>query len=224
MLEISTAAGPVRIPLESLPCVIGRDCPLFTERAAVLPGVDFSGISRRHVEIAVSDGQPSLRDLGSLNGTACNGRLVGADWIVLHDGDQIALGDGFTFRVILEPAALPEAQTAPSAAPTTRGSDALTLPPEALTLGADAPTLPPGTPQILDLIPLGRAAETTPIRVTSFPFLFGREQPCFAAARALDPQLIKNISRQHAEIATRRAVFYCVIWAAAMGPGSTTSR
>jgi len=55
-------------------------------------------VSRTHAEIVLADGSYLLRDLGSVNGTFVNGRLVSKT--ILHHGDQIGLGDT-TVRVHL---------------------------------------------------------------------------------------------------------------------------
>lgn len=71
------------IPLER-PVIVGRDadCDL-----ALLDG----RVSRRHLEIAPDGAGFRLRDLGSSNGTALNGRRVATATLGL--GDVIALGD-----------------------------------------------------------------------------------------------------------------------------------
>src|SRR4029079_17267223 len=48
------------------------------------------GISREHAEIVVKDGEVTLHDLGSTNGTFCNG--VKVDEKLLADGDKILVG------------------------------------------------------------------------------------------------------------------------------------
>ncbi|MBI5536210.1 MAG: GGDEF domain-containing protein [Deltaproteobacteria bacterium] len=59
--------------------------------------VEDDGISRKHAEIVELDGTYILRDLGSTNGTVCNGvRLT--DPITLRDGDRIRLGPNSALR------------------------------------------------------------------------------------------------------------------------------
>ena len=48
------------------------------------------GVSRRHAEIRLEDGEYWVVDLGSMNGTSVNGNRV--DRVQLRDGDRIALG------------------------------------------------------------------------------------------------------------------------------------
>ena len=57
-------------------------------------------VSRRHARIFVSDGQATIEDLGSKNGTFLRGkRLTGP--VTLTDGDDILLGRvRMTFRVL----------------------------------------------------------------------------------------------------------------------------
>jgi diguanylate cyclase (GGDEF)-like protein len=58
------------------------------------------GISRRHAELIQRDGQILVRDLGSTNGTFCNGDRIAER--VLQDGDKIQVGSTtilkFTFH------------------------------------------------------------------------------------------------------------------------------
>jgi S1-C subfamily serine protease len=72
------------VHVENEPLLIGRDedCDL------VLPD---SKVSRRHASVAVAEGETSLRDLGSRNGTFVNGRRVEAVRLVGHE--QIQVGD-----------------------------------------------------------------------------------------------------------------------------------
>lgn len=88
--EGSTGAAILAVPggrvvaLASRAVVIGRQ----PECDVVL---DDANISRRHAEVAPSDGQYAVRDLGSTNGTQVNGQLVTGQRI-LRDGDIISLG------------------------------------------------------------------------------------------------------------------------------------
>ena len=52
--------------------------------------LDDRRISRHHAELAQNNGRRTIRDLGSTNGTALNGRLVKN--APLHDGDRISFG------------------------------------------------------------------------------------------------------------------------------------
>jgi two-component system cell cycle response regulator len=62
------------------------------------------GISRRHAEIAHEGGKIVIRDLGSTNGTFCNGDRIGEH--ALSDGDKIQVGSTtilkFTFHDSLD--------------------------------------------------------------------------------------------------------------------------
>lgn len=81
--ELVGASGPP-IELSSGVHTIGR-----------LPGsevfVEDPRVSRRHAEIRIVDGEVTLRDLGSTNGTFVNGTRVTRP-VVLADGDQITVG------------------------------------------------------------------------------------------------------------------------------------
>lgn len=50
------------------------------------------GLSRRHAEIWIENGQTYLRDLGSSNGTWVQGRLLGHESAALVPGEQVYLG------------------------------------------------------------------------------------------------------------------------------------
>lgn len=47
-------------------------------------------VSRRHAELSVRDGNYTVRDLGSLNGTYVNRERI--DEVALHDGDELQIG------------------------------------------------------------------------------------------------------------------------------------
>lgn len=52
--------------------------------------LDDDGISREHAELVVIGGRVRVRDLGSTNGTTCNGERV--DVRELRDGDKVSIG------------------------------------------------------------------------------------------------------------------------------------
>ena len=54
--------------------------------------VDDRSVSRRHAVISPLGEGHSVRDMGSRNGTWVNGRRVGDQPVLLHPGNQIALG------------------------------------------------------------------------------------------------------------------------------------
>ena len=73
--------------------VLGRD-----EGAAAW--IADSSASRRHARIMVSGPAAVLEDLGSKNGTSCNGTRV-TEALPLHDGDEIRIGRVLlTFRTV----------------------------------------------------------------------------------------------------------------------------
>lgn len=62
--------------------------------------VEAPGVSRRHAQIVVSEGEAVLEDLGSKNGTYLRGRKLQASE-TLADGDSISLGTAvITIRVL----------------------------------------------------------------------------------------------------------------------------
>jgi FHA domain len=61
----------------------GEDCTITLEDTSV---------SRRHALIHVRDGQVTIEDLGSRNGTKVNGNLIGQRVVLLRDADRLLLG------------------------------------------------------------------------------------------------------------------------------------
>jgi pSer/pThr/pTyr-binding forkhead associated (FHA) protein len=93
LIREHTAQGQQsRIPLEQSRTVVGR------EDSDVL--VDDQTVSSQHFAIECADnGQFSVQDLGSSNGTALNGTEVRTSFLV--SGDRIQAGKtGFIFRTI----------------------------------------------------------------------------------------------------------------------------
>jgi pSer/pThr/pTyr-binding forkhead associated (FHA) protein len=65
---------------------------------AAIP-IDSPGISRHHARIVVTNGEPTLEDLGSKNGTHLNGSRI-TTRRQLSDGNEIRLGTVvLTFRI-----------------------------------------------------------------------------------------------------------------------------
>ena len=54
----------------------------------------------RYVQIIKQDGYFYLRDKGSRHGTFLNGRPLSDDTYLLHDGDDIQLGQGVSYRFV----------------------------------------------------------------------------------------------------------------------------
>jgi pSer/pThr/pTyr-binding forkhead associated (FHA) protein len=62
--------------------------------------IDSPGVSRHHAQIFVADGDATLEDLQSKNGTFLNGTLLSAP-AALSEGDEIKVGKVvLTFRVV----------------------------------------------------------------------------------------------------------------------------
>jgi diguanylate cyclase (GGDEF)-like protein len=59
--------------------------------------IEDDGISRKHAEVIELDGSYILRDLGSTNGTVCNGVKL-TDPVTLRDGDRIRIGPNAALR------------------------------------------------------------------------------------------------------------------------------
>ncbi|MBN1285215.1 MAG: FHA domain-containing protein [Anaerolineae bacterium] len=96
LLHIQNASKPLRLD-PSQEIIIGRLDPA----NLAYPDLDLSpyqaheqGVSRLHAAIRCRDDMLTLVDLGSSNGTRLNGRrLVPNQPDVLHDGDEIRLGN-----------------------------------------------------------------------------------------------------------------------------------
>src|SRR4051812_18633642 len=84
LLLLDDNAPPQRIPLRSLPAIIGRTPPA----DLILEGTT---VSRRHCRLELLDGKLWLRDLGSTNGTYANGERLNQP-VVLEDGASIGVG------------------------------------------------------------------------------------------------------------------------------------
>lgn len=89
-----------------------RPCVVFNDRQSMLLGganvigrapdatiqCDAAGVSRYHARIVVSQGEATLEDLGSKNGTYLRGERITS--ALLLDGDEIRLGTAsLTFRI-----------------------------------------------------------------------------------------------------------------------------
>jgi DNA-binding winged helix-turn-helix (wHTH) protein len=87
-----------QVPLAEGDNVVGRGTD-----AAVW--IDAPGVSRHHARIVVRQGEATLEDLGSKNGTYVKGHRVTAPWR-LANGDQVRLGSVvITFRIPQPPGA-----------------------------------------------------------------------------------------------------------------------
>jgi serine phosphatase RsbU (regulator of sigma subunit) len=84
LMLLDDNAPPKRIPLHSLPVVIGRNPPA----DLVLEGPT---VSRRHCRLELLDGRLRLRDLASTNGTFVNGVRV-TEPVSLDDGAILGIG------------------------------------------------------------------------------------------------------------------------------------
>ena len=94
-----THAGPRLVssrgewPLSAGLNVVGRDPDCVVR-------IDSVTLSRRHAQIVVTNGEATVEDLGSKNGTQVNGLPV-TQPVALRDGDQIEVGSvTLTYRLI----------------------------------------------------------------------------------------------------------------------------
>jgi len=86
-----------RIDLNKEVTRLGRD-----PEGEVVIDADAAVVSRRHAEIKKSDGQFSIRDLKSFNGTLVNDQRI-AESVPLFDGDRIQLGVGGPVLRVIDP-------------------------------------------------------------------------------------------------------------------------
>ena len=84
LLLLDDNAPPKRIPLHSLPVVVGRNPP-----ADLV--LESTTVSRRHCRLETHEGQLRLSDLGSTNGTFVNGVRLTAP-ALLEDGATLTVG------------------------------------------------------------------------------------------------------------------------------------
>lgn len=89
--SLTIVRGPMageRFDLDEAEVTIGRDpaCGIFLNDRTV---------SRQHAHLTLRDGQATVEDLGSLNGTWVDGAIVSSG--VLHDGSSLQIG---TFKMI----------------------------------------------------------------------------------------------------------------------------
>ncbi len=102
-----------RIDLNKEVTRIGRD-----PEGEVVIDADAAVVSRRHAEIKRSDGQFSLVDLKSFNGTLVNDQRI-TETVQLFDGDRIQLGVGGPVLRLVDPAhPAPERRVIQTGAPT----------------------------------------------------------------------------------------------------------
>ncbi len=112
-LEDSRLGETRRIPLTREVTRLGRD-----PEGEVVIDADAAVVSRRHAEIRIADGQYTITDLKSFNGTLVNGQRI-TETVSLFDGDQIELGNSGPRLRLTDPAhAAPDHRVVQTGAPT----------------------------------------------------------------------------------------------------------
>lgn len=106
-------AGRTFVFTEPTSCPVGRsrDCTI-----SLPPEAEHLDVSRHHCVLEIAPPAIRIRDLGSLNGTLVNGRKIGQritsqvnrdidasdpPTVVLHDGDEVQLGEHTAFLVCI---------------------------------------------------------------------------------------------------------------------------
>src|SRR4029434_6131045 len=97
-LEESRTEQTRRIVLTKEVTRLGRD-----PEGEVVIDADAAVVSRRHAEIRFADGQYTITDLKSFNGTLINDQRI-TETVPLFDGDQIQLGNGGPRLRVADPA------------------------------------------------------------------------------------------------------------------------
>lgn len=110
-------------PLEEFPMIVGQEGPLHDQRwqlaRTVVMGRDATcdivipdrQVSRYHARLTPTQEGVILEDLGSKNGTHCNGAAL-ASPVVLQDGDLIQIALAQKFQFITSDATMPLAEGA----------------------------------------------------------------------------------------------------------------
>jgi pSer/pThr/pTyr-binding forkhead associated (FHA) protein len=127
-------------------------------------------LSRRHARLFQEQGIFYVADMGSLNGTTVNGKVVKNEPVRLEPGDELCFANKVTFT--FEPDKRPEKRNTGASA----ASAQLTLVPEA------------------------HQDQLNSIVVTQFPFLIGKMDSIFAQNKNPNADLIRYVSRRHALI------------------------
>ncbi len=95
-LVVQASGVILALPKDQTEILIGRQDPvsgIFPEIDLTDHGGDEGGVSRKHARIAYQDGQFTLEDLNSANGTRVNGvRLPFGELSLITNGDEIRLG------------------------------------------------------------------------------------------------------------------------------------
>lgn len=122
-------------------------------------------VSRRHAELAIIAGVPTLFDLGSEKGTRVNGQPLSGP-VSLHNGDRIEIGPLCFTALLDEPEVKPTKRTRDDVIVEwlTEGDDEPAAVPRAPRRSPDASSVSerPGTPPGEDALDLLRAMTTRP--------------------------------------------------------------
>ncbi|MBK8021586.1 MAG: FHA domain-containing protein [Chloroflexi bacterium] len=95
VLKCLDANRLISAPINGVALVVGRSCPGYSPEInlEVLGAID-QGVSRRHAQFTLRDGDLFVEDLGSTNGTRINGFKVASNHSYrLRNGDEIEFGN-----------------------------------------------------------------------------------------------------------------------------------
>lgn len=93
---MTSASAPVTLRLGGVAVELGPTFPravLGRDQETCDLAVRLPAVSRRHAEVALLEGWPHIRDLGSANGTWLDGQPVGSAWARVAPGQTVHVGE-----------------------------------------------------------------------------------------------------------------------------------
>jgi len=171
------------ISIEDFPFVVGRDKSPFAElrEQSVEMKIAVSFLSRKHAVISSEQGRIYLADMGSVNGTKLNNRVLGKAQVKVCNGDQVIIGEHFHYTFSIE-----EIEEEDS---------------DKTAFVADAKVL-------LTLIPADQKSGLDTVTIQDSPFIVSRSEGFFAQREGKFPDQVKKLSRNHARIFYKEGKFY----------------
>jgi len=171
------------ISIEDFPFVVGRDKSPFAElrEQSVEMKIAVSFLSRKHAVISSEQGRIYLADMGSVNGTKLNNRVLGKAQVKVCNGDQVIIGEHFHYTFSIE---------------------------EIEEEDSDKTAFVPDAKVLLTLIPADQKSGLDTVTIQDFPFIVSRSEGFFAQREGKFPDQVKKLSRNHARIFYKEGKFY----------------